>query len=117
MTDQRMLRLRATVSAVGAGVLVSAVSVGAQQAAVPGKRTDVASDLRQGFSVVLLLGDAQGVDSQDALPSGARKALLDVKDFLPYKGYRLIDTHWMLCCSGSTPAITRVRGLDDRHRR
>jgi hypothetical protein len=78
------------------------------------KKNSAAADLRQGFSVVLLLGDAQGADSQDTLPQGARKALLDVKDFLPYKGYRLLDTHWMLCCSGGSAAITRVRGLDEQ---
>jgi hypothetical protein len=84
------------------------------QGVEPVKKNSAAGDLRQGFSVVLLLGDAQGPDSQDTLSQGARKALLDVKDFLPYKGYRLLDTHWMLCCSGSTPTITRVRGLDEQ---
>src|ERR1051326_9283660 len=67
-----------------------------------------------GFSVVLLLGDPQGVASDDALPAatrsaaGQRKALADVRDFLPYKSYRVLDTQWLR--SGST----RMKGPDDQ---
>jgi hypothetical protein len=69
---------------------------------------------RQGFSVVLLLGDTQGPEAQDSVPAAARRALADMKDFLPYKSYRLLDTQWTLCCSNSPSAITRLRGLEDR---
>lgn len=68
----------------------------------------------QGFSVVLLLGDMQPGDSQDTVPVAARKALNDMKDFLPYKSYRLLDTQWVLCCSGSASAFTRLRGLEEQ---
>jgi len=63
-----------------------------------------------GFSVVLLLGDTQGAASGDGLPvvAGQRKALADVKDFLPYKSYKVLDTQWLR--SGST----RIKGLDDQ---
>jgi hypothetical protein len=37
-----------------------------------------------------------------------RKALNDVKDFLPYKSYRVVDSQWMR--SGST----RMKGPDDQ---
>ena len=65
---------------------------------------------RRGFSVVLLLGEAQGPSVGDDLPPapGLRKALADVKGFLPYKSYRVLDTQWLL--SGST----RMKGLDDQ---
>lgn len=68
----------------------------------------------QGFSVVLVLGDLQGGSTQDNVPPAARKALTDMKDFLPYKSYRLLDVQWTLCCGGrgTTPAVSRLRGPD-----
>jgi hypothetical protein len=64
----------------------------------------------QGFSVVLVLGDLQ--DSADDVPPAARAALGDLRDFLPYRGYRVLDTAWIL---GSTTqlfrATSRLRGL------
>jgi hypothetical protein len=68
---------------------------------------------RRGFNVVLLLGDMQDTGGQDTVPNAARKALADMKDFLPYKGYRLLDTQWVLG-STSGPTITRLRGVDDQ---
>lgn len=68
----------------------------------------------QGFSVVLVLGDMQAGGSADTVPPAARKALSDMKDFLPYKGYRLLDAQWTLCCGrGSFPVASRLRGADD----
>jgi len=63
-----------------------------------------------GFSVVLLLGEAQGGGTGDGLPPAPalRKALADVKDFLPYKSYKVLDTQWLR--TGST----RMKGLDDQ---
>ena len=68
---------------------------------------------RRGFNVVLLLGDMQGVDAQDSIPVAARKALSDMKDFLPYKSYRLLDTQWIIGGT-SGPALTRLRGADEQ---
>ena len=55
----------------------------------------------------------QDAGGQDTVPVAARKALADMKDFLPYKGYRLLDTQWVLA-STSGPAITRLRGVDEQ---
>jgi hypothetical protein len=69
----------------------------------------------QGFSVVLVLGDLQGGVTQDNVPPAARKALTDMKEFLPYKSYRLLDVQWTLCCGGgrgATPVVSRLRGPD-----
>jgi hypothetical protein len=52
----------------------------------------------QGFSVVLVLGDIQSVAASDDVPPAARKALLDMKDFLPFKSFKLLDAAWLLCC-------------------
>ena len=67
----------------------------------------------QGFSVVLVLGEMQGAGTTENVPPAARKALLDMKDFLPYKSYRLLDSQWTLCCGQSTIA-TRLRGVDEQ---
>ena len=63
-----------------------------------------------GFSVVLLLGETQGAAGGDGLPPAPalRKALADVKDFLPYRSYKVLDTQWQR--SGST----RMKGFDDQ---
>lgn len=66
----------------------------------------------QGFSVVLVLGSMQ-TGAQDDVPAAARKALADMKDFLPYKSYKLLDAQWSLCCGG-TPVVSRLRGPDDQ---
>ncbi len=83
--------------------------------AAPPRKPLYASDPvpRRGFNVVLLLGDMQGADAQDSIPVAARKALADMKDFLPYKNYRLLDTQWIIGAS-SGPAVTRLRGVDDQ---
>jgi hypothetical protein len=80
----------------------------------PSAIPDVERIAPQGFSVVLVLGDLQNGTIQDTVPAAARKALTDMKDFLPYKGYRLLDVQWTLCCGrgSSTPAISRLRGAD-----
>jgi len=67
----------------------------------------------QGFSVVLVLGDMKAAATavDDAVPAAAKKALADMKDFLPYKSYRLLDAQWIL---GSERATTRLRGADEQ---
>ena len=69
----------------------------------------------QGFSVVLVLGDLQGSSTPDNIPPAARAALGDLRDFLPYRAYRVLDTAWIL---GSTTqlvrATSRLRGADDQ---
>ena len=63
---------------------------------------------RNSFSVVLLVGDTQGPSSLENLPSspGIHKALNDVKDFLPYRSYRVLDTQWL------RSGMTHMNGAD-----
>jgi hypothetical protein len=72
----------------------------------------------QAFSVSLVLGEMQASSAADTVPAAARKALTDVKDFLPYKGYRLLDSQWTLCCGRpsmvSSPIVSRLRGPEDQ---
>jgi len=69
----------------------------------------------QGFSVVLVIGDVQDGPTSDNIPAGARTALADLKDFLPYRSYRVLDTAWVLASSTTRQAVTsRLRGLDEQ---
>ena len=56
----------------------------------------------QGFSIVLVLGDVQDGATGDNIPAAARAALADLKDFLPYRSYRVLDTAWVLASSSDT---------------
>ena len=65
---------------------------------------------RRGFNVVLLVGEMTGPGYPKPIPAVAMKAVSDMRDFLPYKGYSLLDTQWIV--GGNGPALTRLRGLD-----
>jgi hypothetical protein len=69
----------------------------------------------QGFSVVLVLGDLSSGTTADNIPPAARAALADLKDFLPYKGYRVLDTAWILASASTRQDVTgRLRGPDEQ---
>jgi hypothetical protein len=86
-----------------------------ESAPVTKKYTNLFDPLEmQGFSVALLLGEVEGGSTPDNLPAGATKALADVREFLPYKSYRLLDTQWIRCCA-SSGVYGRLRGLDEQH--
>jgi hypothetical protein len=84
------------------------------QAAAMNRRPDRAA-LPQGFSVVLVLGDIQGAPTADDVPPAARKALTDMRDFLPFKSYKLLDAAWVMCCGQLPETLTQVlRGPEDQ---
>ena len=66
----------------------------------------------RGFSVVLLLGEQQGSVPAEGLSPSALRAIADIKEFLPYKGYRVLDTQWV---AGSWHASSkgRIASLDN----
>jgi hypothetical protein len=66
----------------------------------------------QGFSVILVVGDLQGAPGDGDVPPAARQALNDMKDFLPYKSYKLLDAAWIM--SSFTHSTTRLRGPEER---
>ena len=65
----------------------------------------------QGFSVMLIIADLQAASGGDDVPPAARQALSDMKDFLPYKSYKLLDAAWIM---GTGRTISRLRGPEDR---
>lgn len=44
------------------------------------------------FQIVLLIGDKQPSKSSGDVPENARAAIDDIRQFLPYKSYRMVDT-------------------------
>jgi hypothetical protein len=69
----------------------------------------------QGFGIVLVLGDMQDGGTSDSVPPGARAALADLKDFLPYRSYRVLDTNWVLASSPTQRSVsTRLQGSDEQ---
>jgi hypothetical protein len=85
-------------------------------APTPERRIDRTPVMPQGFSVVLVMADLQATTAaQDDVPPAARKALTDLKDFLPYKSFKLLDAAWVMCCgSGSGDVLSRMKGPDDQ---
>lgn len=96
-----------------AAVLLAAPALWAQSAPAPTPRAGAApapdakthskaqtpappSDRTYTFQLVLLTADtAGGATSFENVPANAQKALADVKDFLPYKSYKLLDLAWL----------------------
>jgi hypothetical protein len=79
------------------------------------RRVDKSRMMPQGFSVVLVLADIQAASGPDDVPLAARKALADMKDFLPYKSYKLLDAAWMLCCGpGASEVTSRMKGPEEQ---
>ena len=69
-----------------------------------------------GFSVVLVVGETQasaGSGPAQELPAGAQRALADMREFLPYKHYRVLDSQWTSCCSPKSRATVagRLQGV------
>ena len=65
--------------------------------------------------MVLVLGDLQEGATGDNIPAAARAALADLKDFLPYRSYRVLDTSWVIASSATRQAVTsRLQGPDEQ---
>src|SRR5262249_37204762 len=66
-----------------------------------------------GYSLVLLLGETESAPLPDGLSAPARKALADIKDFLPFKSYRILDTQWSAGSESGAVVSGRLRGLSE----
>ena len=92
---------------------------GGQQPARPGAlpRGELMNNL-QGFNIVLLIGESQSSGpSIEDVPAAARKALADMREFLPFKHYRVLDSQWTSCCSnpGGSWIQGRLQGVTAAH--
>jgi hypothetical protein len=79
--------------------LAQATAVARQQSA-PGSQITLEDSKLRGFTVTLALGVIEGGRATGTFTPSATKALADLKDFLPYKSYRLLDTVWMIGLNG-----------------
>jgi len=62
------------------------------------------------FQLVLLVAGTEGASQYENVPANARKALEDLKDFLPYKSYKLLDLAWL---RSSRSAEAQVSGPEN----
>ena len=67
----------------------------------------------QRFSVVLVVNSELANPPQDNIPAPARKALEDMKGFLPFKSYRLFGSGMITVPGPGAIATTRVSGGDN----
>jgi len=79
--------------------LVFALPAFAQTPAPPAPRPATITDT-QLFHVVLLRASRSGADDTEGLPKAALKALDDLREFLPFKHYRLLDSELMRLAQG-----------------
>jgi hypothetical protein len=95
-------------------VLVAASAEGQVSTAQTGSRGETQADKSatptkrvKGYSIILLVGEPQGSSMPENLPAPARKALLDIKDFLPFKSFRFIDEQWVAGSNDRNGAVRR----------
>lgn len=103
--------------ALAAALALVPAAVPAQQSRGLSRSSSPAALGIHGFSVVLVVGSLSGTAAapSESVPDAAKKALADMKDFLPYKHYQLLDAAWMLCCASPRAGVSgRVRGPDER---
>jgi hypothetical protein len=92
------------------------IRTAAQQVRSSASRTNTPAALGiHGFSVIVVVGAMQGTAASDGVPDVAKKALNDMRDFLPFKRYQLLDAAWMLCCAAYKAGVSgKVRGPNER---
>ncbi len=58
------------------------------------------------FQVVLLVGSTTGAEATEGLSKSAEKAISDIRDFLPFKRYRLLDSGLLRTTAGRRSELT-----------
>lgn len=91
-------------------------SVGAVQAQVAGSQQEEPFETRL-VQINLLAASKTGDSDLSDLPANTRKAIEDIKDFLPFKSYKILDTSLVRALvgtqrRGSRPAKTFMTGPD-----
>jgi hypothetical protein len=81
------------------GALTEPMALNAQQL-TPRTQSAFEDSKLRGFTITLVLGEIESGRSTGTFTPQATKALTDLKDFLPYKSYRTLDTIWMLGLNG-----------------
>jgi len=63
------------------------------------------------FHILLLVADSNGTGMPEGLPPGAAKALEDLRGFLPYTRYGVVDFAWVQTADDAEAALTGPDGL------
>ena len=87
--------ISSTVLVALAVALLGPAGIGAQTAPVAESTPRPDSARTYTFQLVLLVADNEGPAGFENVPPRAQKALTDVRDFLPYKSYHLLDLAWL----------------------
>jgi hypothetical protein len=81
------------------GGLMQPIALAGQQSP-PRTQTTLDDSKLRGFAITLALGEIESGRSTGTFTPAATKALADLKDFLPYKSYRPLDTVWIIGLNG-----------------
>lgn len=64
----------------------------------------------QAFHLVLLAAGPKAPATEPDLPEGARKALQDLRGFLPFKGYEVLDSTWIRTTRSASGRLVGRKG-------
>ena len=98
--------LRSRIAAVALGLLWALSS--------PLGAADNKSGRTYTFQVVLLIAETNGPAVTEGVPPGAQKALVNLREFLPYKSYRLLDLGWLRTMRTATATLAGPGGATYR---
>jgi hypothetical protein len=62
------------------------------------------------FQVVLLVAETSGPAVTEGIPPRAEKALANLREFLPYKSYKLLDLGWLRTMRGANATLAGLDG-------
>jgi hypothetical protein len=65
----------------------------------------------QRFHVLLLVADSEGSGMPESLPEGAATALKDLRGFLPFTRYRVVDLAWVQAAADAEATLIGPDGL------
>ena len=83
------------------------------QKSSPAPRADDSFGKTQLFQVVILTATVDGPEELKGLPKNAEKAISDIRNFLPYKSYHLLDSALLRAASHADRAETQLQGTLD----
>ena len=66
------------------------------------------------FQVVLLVAETSGPAVTEGVPPSAQKALVNLREFLPYKSYRLLDLAWLRTMRSASATLAGPAGATYR---
>lgn len=85
----------------------------AAQSEVVTPRAESGFGRTQLFQIVILTGTVEGPDALKGLPKNAEKAIEDIRNFLPYKRYVLVDSALLRIGSHGGASRTGLEGKVD----